>query len=159
MTLHGADIRPFGEGVGTAAKGRVSMIDTSDEITPTPELQRDLARGTLVELHGMPVDEFIREHGAHCYAAVLADCGNDVTVAQACIETEFSFATTSPADFMEYLLFDIHVGAFDESNHPYLRDFIDYAGLAEARWKAGLIRIVPFDGAYYCFARCSGWSS
>lgn len=155
----GANVRPFGEGVGTAAKGRVNMIDASDEKTSTPELQRDLAGGTLVELHGMPVDEFIREHGAHCYAAVLADCGNEVDVAHACIEKEFAFTASSLADFMEYLLFDMQAGEFDESNHPYLSDFIDYEGLAEARWKAGLIRIVPFDGQYYCFARCSGWST
>ncbi len=135
------------------------MIDATDKQSPRTELQRDLAGGTLVELHGMPVDEFIREHGAHCYAAVLADCGNDVAIADACIQVEFAFATTSPADFMEYLLFDMQAGEFDESNHPYLSDFIDYEGLAEARWKAGLIRIVPFDGRYYCFARCSGWSN
>ena len=135
------------------------MIDASDKFTPAPELPRDLASGTLVELHGMPVDEFIREHGAHCYAAVLADCRNDPIVAHACIETEFAFVSKSPSNFMEYLLFDIQAGALDESNHPYLRDFIDYAGLAETRREAGLIRIVPFDGNYYCFARCSIWSS
>ena len=135
------------------------MIDATDKQPPTTELQRDLAGGTLVELHGVPVDEFIRKHGAHCYAAVLADCGNDVEVARACIEKEFVFTASSLADFMEYLLFDMQAGEFDESNHPYLSDFIDYEGLAEARWKAGLIRIVPFDGQYYCFARCSGWST
>jgi hypothetical protein len=135
------------------------MIDATDRKPPTTELQRDLAGGTLVELHGMPVDEFIREHGAHCYAAVLANCGNDVDVAHACIEKQFAFTASSLAAFMEYLLFDMQAGEFDESNHPYLREFIDYEGLAEARRKAGLIRVVPFDGQYYCFARCSSWSS
>jgi len=135
------------------------MIDATDRQPPTTELQRDLSGGTLVELHGMPVDEFIRTYGADCYAAVLADCGNDVDVAHACIEIEFAFSTTSPADFMEYMLFDMQAGEFDESNHPHLRDFIDYEGLAKARWMAGLIRVVPFDRRYYCFARCSGWSS
>jgi len=135
------------------------MTDATDKQPATTELQRDLAGGTLVELHGMPVDKFIREHGAGCYAAVLADCGNDVDVAHACIEKEFAFAATTLAEFMEYLLFDMQAGEFDESNHPHLREFIDYEGLAKARWKAGLIRIVPFDGQYYCFERCSGWSS
>lgn len=133
------------------------MIDATDEKLPTPELQRDLTGGTLVELHGMPVDKFIREHGAHCYAAVLADCRNSVDVAHACIEKEFAFTTSSLADFMEYLLFDMHAGEFDPSNHPCLSNFIDYEGLAKARCEAGLIRVVPFDGRYYCFARCSGW--
>lgn len=135
------------------------MIDATDTHPITTELQRDLAGGTLIELHGMPVDKFIRTHGAECYAAVLADCGNDVDVAHACIEVEFAFAARSLAEFMEYLLFDMYAGAFDESNHPYLSDFIDYEGLARARWNAGVIRVVPFDGLYYCFARRSGWSS
>ena len=117
--------------------------------TATHAIDDDQREG--VNMYGQRFDDFLKEYGEKGYQKVLLEFDGDAQKARYHIEERLVLTCTCLTSFMEYYLFDWMAGQLLKENHPYLDRFVDFHGLAVARWEAGYLRIVAHKGTLIFF--------
>lgn len=99
---------------------------------------------------GCSLRMFLKVYGEDCFQDVASAFGGD-EMACAYIKERFLFSHAGFAGFMKHYMFGGYGMKLDESDHPFLSEHIDYRGLAMARWRAGLLEVVPHAGTFLFF--------